>query len=277
MIAAIDSEGQQDVQQRDWCSTEQSSTSAALAERESEVSAQNSQVLALQDTINAVGSGLNDMIASNEASLEQNTQDKAHADSTRKAEQDAYVVKLKEVADAKQVLQKAIDVLSAYYTAHPTEGTAATELVQTKKAPAQSAEGNQVLSMLDFILEETTKEGNTATANEDAAKTAYDTTVATLAEAATNIGRTLADLRADLAQKNQELDSAQADLSVTSKGKETLENYIASIQPGCNFISTNFALREDNRDREKEALQSAKMRIEASPVNAAYAAAPAAA
>merc|ERR1719272_864117 len=77
--------------------------------------------------------------------------------------------------------------------------------------------------------------------------------------------KSLADMQDTLAQKEQELLEAQEDLKETTKDKEAIEVYLLKIKPGCDFITSNFATREESRKTEKAALEKAIKLIKATP------------
>merc|ERR1719178_86084 len=62
--------------------------------------------------------------------------------------------------------------------------------------------------------------------------------------------KSLADLQESLATKEQELLTAKEDLKATTEDKVAIEDYLEKIKPGCDFITTNFDLREKNRKTE---------------------------
>merc|ERR1719484_148755 len=51
----------------------------------------------------------------------------------------------------------------------------------------------------------------------------------------------------------------------TTAAKEAIEKYILKIKPGCDFITENFDLREENRNTETKALDKAKGLIKDTP------------
>ena len=46
---------------------------------------------------------------------------------------------------------------------------------------------------------------------------------------------------------------------------EAIENYLEKIKPGCDFITENFDLREENRATETTALEKAEGLIKDTP------------
>merc|ERR1719498_1824610 len=75
----------------------------------------------------------------------------------------------------------------------------------------------------------------------------------------------LASLKEELAETEEKLLAAKEDLKATIADKEAIEAYLLKIKPGCDFITTNFDLREKNRATEKDALLKAIKLIKGTP------------
>jgi len=72
-------------------------------------------------------------------------------------------------------------------------------------------------------------------------------------------------LNEDLATSEKTLIEKKEDLKDAENAKAKIEDYLLKIKPGCDFISTNFDLREKNRKTETEALTKAVKLIKATP------------
>merc|ERR1719502_844192 len=75
----------------------------------------------------------------------------------------------------------------------------------------------------------------------------------------------LAELKEDLAEAEEKLLRTKEDLKATVADKEAIEAYLLKIKPGCDFITSNFKLREKNRATEKAALEKAITLIKGTP------------
>lgn len=87
-----------------------------------------------------------------------------------------------------------------------------------------------------------------------------------LVDAETGLLESKVNLEKTLADKEKELAQTKADLEKTTQEKIAQEEYLLSIKPGCDFITTNFATRESHRAEETKALNTAITTIKASPV-----------
>merc|ERR1719409_124008 len=77
--------------------------------------------------------------------------------------------------------------------------------------------------------------------------------------------KNLASLQEKLAQAEKDKLAAEEDLKSTTADKESIEAYLEKIKPGCDFITTNFDLREKNRKTETDALNKAINLIKGTP------------
>merc|ERR1719379_2254738 len=75
----------------------------------------------------------------------------------------------------------------------------------------------------------------------------------------------LVTLKKTLADKELELEKQREELDVTTREKVAIERYLEQIKPGCDFITTNFDMRESKRAEEKAAPAKAVELITATP------------
>merc|ERR1712110_38771 len=75
----------------------------------------------------------------------------------------------------------------------------------------------------------------------------------------------IVQLKNTKAQKVKELFEANKNLDDTKASKEAIEANLKSIKAGCDFIETNFDLREERRASETAALGKAITLIKATP------------
>merc|ERR1719213_556085 len=77
--------------------------------------------------------------------------------------------------------------------------------------------------------------------------------------------KSLATLQQTLAEKEKELQQKNEELKQTEADKLAIERYLEKIKPGCDYITTNFDLRESNRGKEKAALEKAVELLKGTP------------
>lgn len=276
MLELIAEEGKVDKENLDWCNKERDENEASLKEKKEEILSLEEKIDKLDTTINDPETGLKKQIEEAETSLDENTEAQKTQTKERFEANLLYQKDIKNLVSAESILQKAIKVLKAYYDDLEKKLAAGEALVQEDPTPpeawkgdgayaGQSAKGGDVIEMLEFILSETKKEETTAHSDEESAQADYEDSMTSLKEEEAKLEKSIADLKQTLAEKEEELLRTQEDLKATVADKEAIEAYLLKIKPGCDFITTNFDLREKNRATEKEALEKAITLIKGTP------------
>jgi hypothetical protein len=271
-------EGKEDKKRLDWCNSERTENEANLADREGEITTLEGDIDQLTTTIDDPVKGLKQQIKDTEESLIQNTAAQKSETKQRTEENVAYQADVRNLVEAEDLLDKAITILSKYYADLAKRMAESNALLQKKEEPAppetwstysgQSSHGNDAVSMLKFILSETKKEESTAHATEEAAQASYEDSMTELKKQEADGQESLTKLNADLTTAEKTLIEKKEDLKDTEAAKVKIEDYLLSIKPGCDFITTNFETREANRKTEIEALDRAVTLIKASPAYA---------
>eukprot|EP00929_Paragymnodinium_shiwhaense_P007311 TRINITY_DN111232_c0_g1_i1.p1 TRINITY_DN111232_c0_g1~~TRINITY_DN111232_c0_g1_i1.p1 ORF type:complete len:714 (+),score=290.58 TRINITY_DN111232_c0_g1_i1:82-2223(+) len=281
MKALIQEEAKVDKQQLDWCTKETEQNEATLSDKKTLIETLNGEITDLENSINDPETGLKKQIADTEEQLETNAQNQATETQNRKEANAVYEKSVADAVEAAALLQRAVKVLKKYYAAMEEKAAeGGSSLMQKAKQPeevappeswetgsykGQSEQGNSAITMIEFILEETKKEEQGLHDTEDEQVKAYDEMMTTLKEEAVSLGKTLVDTKQTLAETELELEGKRADLKVTTKEKEAVENYLAKIKPGCDFITTNYDSREASRSEESAALDKAVELLKATP------------
>jgi hypothetical protein len=275
MITLIGEEAKADKDNLDWCNKERDENDNSLAQKKSDI-------ISLTETINTKTSdiedpetGLKKLIEGEEMSLVQNKESQAEQTKERTENNVNYQADIRNLVDAQTILSKALNVLKTYYTALEKKLAAETELVQEKEDPAapdatlnnkgQSEKGGDVIELLKFILDETNKEEMEAHKAEESAQATYEDEMTALKKKEAKSEASLVTMRETLAETEKDLLAAQEDLKKTTADEAAIEAYLLKIKPGCDFITTNFAKREENRATEKTALEKAVTLIKDTP------------
>jgi len=278
MIKLIGEEAAADLKNKEWCETERSENKASLAQKNADIISLDSTIDEKTKDINAPKTGLKAQIESTETALVQNTESQKTETAERTEDNLAYQQDIKNLQSAQSILNKALKVLEAYYNDLSKKLAAGEALIQHKEEPnapeawkgdgsyaGQKDQGGDIIKMLTFILDESVKEENEAHADEEKAQADYEDSMAQLKSEEASAQKSLVDLQETLATTEKELLEAQEDLKATTKDKEAIEAYLLKIKPGCDFIKTNYDLREKNRKTEKDALEKAISLIKATP------------
>jgi len=129
----------------------------------------------------------------------------------------------------------------------------------------QSSKGGDVVTMLNFILDEAVKEETQAHSDEEKGQADYEDSMTKLKKSEADSQANLVKLQDNLAQAEKDLLDNQEDLKDTTADKEAAEDYLAKIKAGCDFITSNFKERNASRKTEKDALTKAIGLIKATP------------
>lgn len=186
------------------------------------------------------------------------------ATENREAERKEFVASAKDDADAKATVERAKDVLQAFYS---DNGMMFVQRQAPGEAPpdtwesaytGKTDESTSILAVLSMIIEDIAKDAADAQEEENDSKAEY------------NSFKDESDRQIDLLnQRMSTLDSAKSD---KEKSKESAENErklkkgeldvvmkkMMDAQPGCDFISINYQTRLENRRIEIDGLVKAK-------------------
>jgi len=276
MKVTIVKEGAADLENKNWCTKERTNSGKDLDAKKSQIKTLNGAIDKVDDTINDPKTGLKTMIGEKETSLLQNKKAQVDQTKVRKEENKAYQEDVSNLSDAEDLLGKAVAVLNRYYKALDKKMKASLLQLQDSAAPepfdaysGQSKSGGEAIKMLEFIRGESKKEHAKANADEKTASEAFEESMTKLKKEEGNMMKALVKLSSDLTEKQKELLEKQTDLKDTTQAKEAIETYLLKIKPGCDFISTNFDLRETSRATETTALDKAVKLIKETPAFAA--------
>jgi hypothetical protein len=274
MLDLIKEEGEVDKKNLDWCNSERDTNNEELKTKNQEIVSLEESINKLDGIINEPETGLKALIAQTETALVQNTESQKTETAERTENNLAYQADVRNLVDAQGILKKAIKVLKAYYDdlEKKLAAGAAALMQEEPNAPdtwsayeGQKGQGTDVISMLDYILDESHKEETEAHSEEEKSQAAYEDSMTTLKQEEADAQKNLAKLNDELAQKEKELLDTKEDLKRTTADRDAIKAYLAQIKPGCDFITTNFDTREANRATEKGALEKAVGLIKDTP------------
>jgi len=276
MIDVIGEEGAADKKKLGWCNKERKEKKATVAGKKKDILALEKSIDKLEKRIGDPKQGLKAQIEAAGVSLVENNEAQTKETSERTEENLAYQADVKNLVKAESILSKALKVLSVYYDDLEKKLAAGEALVQEDPNPpaawkgdgaygGQKSQGGDVIEMLTFILDETKKEEMTAHKDEEKGQADYEDSMAALKKEQADTEANLAGLQESLATAEKDLLDAREDLKLTTEDKVAAETVLERIKPGCDFITTNFDLREANRATEKTALQKAVRLIKGTP------------
>lgn len=282
-LELIKEEAKVDKEQKDWCISEREEKDETIAGHVGDITSLTDDIDGLDAKIDDPKTGLKQQIKDTNDDIDENRENQVDETAARRDENLAYQKDIKTIVEAEEALQKAVDVLTEFYKSLEDHNDAGDDemLLQTKKkskedpaAPdagmdedfeGQSSKGNEVLDTLKEIKENTHGQQTRAHEDEEQAQHDYEDSMKGLTDDEAELKKTLTDLEKELADSELELAAKHDERDETEKEKMKVEQYVAKIKPGCDFVVDNFDDRESNRDTEKTALQKVIGMLEDSP------------
>merc|ERR1719217_2020697 len=114
----------------------------------------------------------------------------------------------------------------------------------------QTGKANDVVSMLEFILEETKKEEDSAHEDELAAQHSFEDTMTDLKTQEAATLDSMAEVQELLAEKEKTLEETETDHARVTHERTAIEKYLLKIKGGCDFITENFDTRQTKREEQ---------------------------
>jgi len=275
MEALIATEEQADEDQKQWCDSERTQTDSDILTKEGQIGTLGGEIDGLKIDIDDPQQGLKVIIAQIETSMNENHNNQATETETRRNEHVEFVHDTRNLAEATGLLERATEVLRAYYSKLASEMSGG--FLQKRRdeptPPAtwddtysgQSVKGGSVIDMLTYILSETKAEETQAHEDEVAAQASYEDRMTQLtAQYALEVS-SLATTKEQLAEKELALMQKEKALAATQKEKAALEDYLKQIKPGCDFITTHIVARKSARAAESASLSTARDLIKQTP------------
>jgi len=261
MVDVIHQEEEADKENKEWCESERTEYHENKEKAERSIEELKETINTLDDAINNPETGLIAMIAETEQSLTNNHDDQAESTTTRGQENQLYQADIKNLVTAEELLGKAIEALNAYYKQFESE--LQRDIVEDAPTTwegdnkGQSEQGGEVISMLEFIKDETKKEETEAHKSENDAQHDFEDAMEELKKEQATLEEALAKYQLLLAEKTKELAETREELAKTEKQLKAIEKYLLKIKPGCDFIEENYEQRNKNRNLEEDALKKA--------------------
>lgn len=275
MLKVIVEEGKADKENLDWCNDERTENDENLGDKNTQIATLKEDISTVTTEIEDPESGLKVQIEQTETSLKENVESQKTQTSQRQDENLAYQGNIKDLVKAEEILKRAIKALTRYYDAlskkiAEEEGAG---LLQADPAPpdtfgtynGQSEKGGEAITMIQFILDASIKEETESHASEEVAQHEYEDSMTSLKQQEEENQKTIVDLKVTLAESEKTLAAKETELKDTVVDKEAIEEYLLKIKPGCDFITENFEIRENNRATETGALESAQTMLKGTP------------
>jgi len=273
LVADLAKEQQDDDQKKEYCAAQLDQTDDQKKALERSVS---DRELAIDSAKEGVAKTSEELKAL-EKSIAQLDKSVLEATRQRKAEHEEFTELMSQNSAAKELLGLAINKLNRFYNPrlHKPEPTEAPVLAEVsahgrrgREAPApppetfgayaKKAESSGVIALLNRLIKDLEKEMTEAETTEEGAQADYEEMMkdsaekrATASKSLTEKGALKASLETDMQDHTDAKNSAQKELSATTK-------YIASLHSECDWLLQYFDVRKSARAGEVDALKKAK-------------------
>jgi len=235
----------------------------------------------LQELLEMPETGLKAQEESLEQAMVDNVENQKRETSLRQQENGQYQKNVGELTKAEALLEKAIKVLTTFYSSlDERSGVAMAAFAQrsakTRKSlqiwdgaydgQSRSVDGEDgAVGLLRYILKETTAQHTHAHMDEAEAQEDFEDNMAHMINEQKRLEKQTIKLKNAVANTEQGLVEQTQDLKQAEKDAKATEALLADIKPGCDFILDNFESRTASRNLEAKALARAVNLLRTSP------------
>merc|ERR1719353_55138 len=261
MIAILAEEGQEDIDQRDWCIAEQNNQTNHKENLEYDISQLQAKITAAEEKkakLEAEKVDTEKKMADLKEAMEE-----ALADRT--AENEAFTGAKQDDLNAIELLGQAIEALSAYGSNNALLQQPAMEVSEDQAPDAtfsskdahSGAQGGivalltQIKENLEIEIGVSTKAEAKATMEYEKLKADADATIKSYEEQVVALDAAISDTDAEITSLTETKED------VEGEHKTTVE-YLAKIEPNCEWIKAAFTKRAELRTKEADGLREAK-------------------
>jgi septal ring factor EnvC (AmiA/AmiB activator) len=272
MIAGIEKEGEEDLEEKDWCKEEvhKNEQEAARYEYKKEKSE------AKLGRLNAKLDELEATLLRTITEIKETQDNLKQMEDQRLADHNAYAVAKSDDEAAIKVMSSAIDALSAFYKNNPAamlqwkkepifeRGEAAPDATFTDAGKSHGEAGG-ILSIMTMIKEDLEDEITNGVKSEKENQFYHERGVKQLHQLLGELAEKKTQLEGSIADTNQAIDDEEdvhEDLSASLKSEY---EYLYKIRPQCNYVIDGFNEREAQRQKEISSLIESRELLEGMP------------
>merc|ERR1719353_734676 len=262
MIELLGEEGQEDIEQRDWCIAEQNNQTNHKENLEYTISQLQAKITMAEKKKAELEAEKEDTLKK-KADLEEAM---AEALADREAENQAFTTAKQDDLNAIELLGQAIEALSAYGSNNALLLQQPAMEVSEDQAPDAtfSAKDNHkgasdgIVALLTQIKENLEIEIGVSTKGEAAATEEYLKLKADADAQIKSYEEQIVALDAAIADTDAEITSLTETKEDTEGEHKTTVDYLAKIEPNCEWIKASFYKRAELRTKEADGLREAK-------------------
>lgn len=233
----------------------------------------------LSDKIEKLGEQIkehNQEIEENAEEIKKIKKELKEATSMRNREHDAWKKSDADDKAAAELVKSAAAVLSKYYDENGLnflQGRYEPPAVEAGEAPPPppktweepyggAKETKGIVSILETIKQDIDKDCEDAETAEKDAEKKFETMNADSEKQITTLEDANTDLEKTVGEKEDKITDAKSETATKKKELETTIKKLKDAQEGCDFITVNFELRDENRKIEVDGLKKAKEILE---------------
>jgi len=254
MIATLKTQQADEVKKNDWCNAELQENEMTTMKTTDLKADLEAKIGELENTIKTLSEEVE------KAHLDISSLNVAmqRASENRKQENLDFQKTVADQMVTAEILAKALDKLATFYDEAAFAQTHKQTPPVAQKEYKKSSGSTGVMSMIEKLIQDTKEITAESKKSEGEAQAAYEALVA-------DTNDSIADLSKSITSKTKSKAKAKKDLSLTSGDLadavaeiESLGKYDADLHSECDYVTKNFAIRQQARAEEVEALQQAK-------------------
>jgi len=262
VVAALKQEQADEVQQKDFCVSQLNQNDKNTAAKTDMREDLNHKIA----TLESLSVELTEAIASLNAQVAESQIEMKRASENREKQNHEFQTTVEEQRTAQTILQRALDRLKSFYDkkaaalvqANAQEPGAASSEMPAQATYKKSGGANGAMSMIESIIQESKELEKDAAQAESDGQAAYETMIKDSNASIKANQRDITAKSENLAQAQSDKTQAGGDLQHTNQDLLSLGDASQALHQQCDFLVSNFGLRQDSRTQEIEALSQAK-------------------
>jgi len=258
MVADLKKEQQEEVELKAFCTKEFNQNEQETYEN----TEQKEDLEAKMEELAALIKKLGEEIAENQKQVSETQLGVKKASQTREGQNAEFQVTVSDQRATQAILTKALDKLKAFYKKAQGGGAA---LVQQRQTPPvqfnkmkSNAGASPVIGMIQQIIEDSKATEADAISTEREAQANYETFVKDSNDLVNELVESVTEKTKSIAGSKTEAEDSKSDHISTLEELELLSQHKAELHGQCDFVLSNFDIRQKARLQEIEAIGEAK-------------------
>lgn len=272
MIIHLKQEQSDEVKKHDWCNEEFHKNEMDTSKQQSRQADLEAKIAQLDDNINKLTSD----IKTSRAEISQLQLELQRASEDRKKENMEFQKAVADQTVTEKVLHKALDRLATYYDFLQLGTKATSTERQTPPVPEMEYKASKsstgVMEMIEKLIHDTVELRDESRKAENSAQVAYEQLVADTNGSVQALQTEVVTKTKDKTQTEKDRLATNSDLDDTLRELDGLAKYNSDLHQDCDYLISNFDLRQNKRGEEVEALQQAKQILSGASLSEAQAA-----